>query len=209
VVSCGADKTLVLRQLVPKSGGGTERFSTERSFLSALEEGELIGNLEVRVGAIVTSKTPLFDLDTDGNGKHVLVACQDASVRVYNVSSGKHSKTLRNPALAAHGGTVPTIIKVTVDPSGYYVAVAATDKSITVFDYYKGDVVSTLVCSKTSNFIKNSYQNSGKKTKLFVVKLYSKKLLLNASKMKFNISTVCFLCLYDFWTYLYEIAIAL
>ena len=144
IVSCGADKTLVLRHLTPKNGA-SEKFSTERSFFSALEQGELVGNLEVVVNSIVTSKTPLFDLDTDANGKHVLVACQDACVRVYNVSSGKHSKTLRNPAMTQQGGSVPTIIKVTVDPSGYYVAVAATDKTITVFDYIKGDVVSTLV----------------------------------------------------------------
>jgi len=73
-----------------------------------------MGNLEARVNSTVTSKTPLFDLDTDTNGKHVLVACQDACVRVYNVSSGKHSKTLRNPALIQQGGTVPTVIKLTV-----------------------------------------------------------------------------------------------
>jgi len=103
------------------------------------------------VSSVVTSKTPLFDLELDPAGKHVLVACQDACVRVYNVSTGKHSKTLRsnNPNIV-----LGTIIKVTLDPSGYYVAVASTDKSITVFDYYKGDIVASLVRFSLRIFIK-------------------------------------------------------
>lgn len=137
VISCGADKNLVFRQLVCKG-------SDQRKTNDPLEilQADWTGDVEVHVTSVVTSKTPLFDLEYDSGGKHVLVACQDACVRVYNVSTGKHSKTLRsnNPNVV-----LGTIIKVTLDPSGYYVAVASTDKSITIFDYYKGDIVSTLV----------------------------------------------------------------
>lgn len=137
VISCGADKNLVFRQLMCKG-------SDQGSMADPLEmlKPDWSGDMEVHVTSVVTSKTPLFDLELDSGGKHVLVACQDACVRVYNVSTGKHSKTLRsnNPNVV-----LGTIIKVTVDPSGYYVATASTDKSITVFDYYKGDIVASLV----------------------------------------------------------------
>jgi len=135
VISCGADKNLVFRQLFPREKGSLVN-------ILGLLDGSYSGEVEVQVTNSVVSKTPLFDLEIDNGGKHVLVACQDACVRVYNLSTGKHSKTLRsnNPEVS-----IGTIIKVTLDPSGYYVAVASTDKSITVFDYYKGEVVANLV----------------------------------------------------------------
>ncbi|CAL8106915.1 unnamed protein product [Orchesella dallaii] len=137
LISCGADKNLVFRQIACKGNDqGTSADPLE------IMQADWSGEVEVHVTSVVSSKTPLFDLELDPGGKHVLVACQDACVRVYNVSTGKHSKTLRsnNPSIV-----LGTIIKVTLDPSGYYVAVASTDKSITVFDYYKGDIVASLV----------------------------------------------------------------
>lgn len=150
VISCGADKNLVFRQLICKG--------SEQADPLDLLQADYAGEVEVHVSSVVTSKTPLFDLELDSGGKHVLVACQDACVRVYNVLSGKHSKTLRsnNPNIV-----LATIIKVTVDPSGYYVAVASTDKSITVFDYYKGDIVASLVCSQAIS----TFQTNGRFSK--------------------------------------------
>ncbi|XP_035709964.1 mitogen-activated protein kinase-binding protein 1 isoform X1 [Folsomia candida] len=135
VVSCGADKSLVIRQMFPKD-------ANQVLDVSQLVEGKYDGEVDVRVSSVITSKTPLFDLEADIGGKHALVACQDACVRVYNIATGKHSKTLRSSVPDVNLGT---IIKVTLDPSGYYVAVASTDKSITIFDYYKGDVVASLL----------------------------------------------------------------
>jgi WD40 repeat protein len=137
VISCGADKNLVFRQLFPRDSA--ESLGAD---IMGLLDGSYSGEVEVQVNTIVASKTPLFDLEVDQGGKHVLVACQDACVRVYNLSTGKHSKTLRSTSSEVILGT---IIKVTLDPSGYYVATASTDKSITVFDYIKGDVVANLV----------------------------------------------------------------
>ncbi|CAG7784804.1 unnamed protein product [Allacma fusca] len=145
VISCGADKNLVFRQIVFKKNFINNADDlTERTFLKAAMHMDFSSNVEVQVNSVVTSKTPLFDLETDSSGKHVLVACQDASVRVYNVSSGKHSKTLRSVSNNSNAN-IGTIIKVTLDPSGYFVAVASTDKTITIFDYYKGDVVASLL----------------------------------------------------------------
>ena len=40
-------------------------------------------------------KTTLYDMEVDVSHKHVITACQDRNIRVYNVSSGKHSKTFK------------------------------------------------------------------------------------------------------------------
>jgi hypothetical protein len=34
-------------------------------------------------------------MESDQSQKHILTACQDRSVRVYNTSTGKHSKTFK------------------------------------------------------------------------------------------------------------------
>lgn len=40
-------------------------------------------------------KTTLYDMEVDSGQKHVLTACQDRNIRVYNVATGKHSKTFK------------------------------------------------------------------------------------------------------------------
>lgn len=40
-------------------------------------------------------KTTLYDMEVDSGQKHVLTACQDRNIRVYNVTTGKHSKTFK------------------------------------------------------------------------------------------------------------------
>lgn len=119
LVSCGADKNFILRQIQPKSRK-THEFSSVKTFLSAFQQGKTTIELDITVASTVTSKTPLFDLEIDTNGKHVLLACQDACIRVYNISNGKHSKTLRNSQNISDSQS--TFIKMAVDPSGYYVA---------------------------------------------------------------------------------------
>ena len=55
----------------------------------------------------VTGKTTLYDMELDLSRKHILTACQDRSIRVYNVSNGKHSKTFKGTL-----GEEGTLIKV-------------------------------------------------------------------------------------------------
>lgn len=40
-------------------------------------------------------KTTLYDMEVDSGQKHVLTACQDRNIRVYNVATGKHNKTFK------------------------------------------------------------------------------------------------------------------
>lgn len=66
VISCGADKNLVIRQMFLKD-------PTQAFDVSQLIEGKYEGEVDVKVSSLVTSKTPLFDLETDSGGKHALV----------------------------------------------------------------------------------------------------------------------------------------
>lgn len=55
----------------------------------------------------VAGKTTLYDMEVDCSQKHILTACQDRNIRVYNVNSGKHSKTFKGSM-----GEDGTLIKV-------------------------------------------------------------------------------------------------
>ena len=55
----------------------------------------------------VVGKTTLYDMEVDHSQRHILTACQDRNIRVYNVSNGKHSKTFKG-SIADDG----TLIKV-------------------------------------------------------------------------------------------------
>lgn len=37
-------------------------------------------------------------MEVDSNHKHVLTACQDRNIRVYNTQTGKHTKTFKGSA---------------------------------------------------------------------------------------------------------------
>jgi len=139
LASCGADKMIILRQVVPKRD-----FQENGNFLSALADGDFDDGLRVEVKISIPSKTPLFDVEVDNTGRHLLVACQDSCVRVYNVASGKQSRSLRTTSVDGPG-PISTIIKLRLDPTGAYLAVSGTDKTITVFDYLKGEVLATLL----------------------------------------------------------------
>ena len=55
------------------------------------------GNNQVQFarGHNIVGKTTFYDMESDQSQKHILTACQDRSVRVYNTSTGKHSKTFK------------------------------------------------------------------------------------------------------------------
>jgi len=55
------------------------------------------GNSQVQFsrGHNIVGKTTFYDMESDQSQKHILTACQDRSVRVYNTSTGKNSKTFK------------------------------------------------------------------------------------------------------------------
>ncbi|XP_050678210.1 mitogen-activated protein kinase-binding protein 1 isoform X3 [Leptidea sinapis] len=117
MVSCGADKTILFRQL---------RTTAEGGYLFAR-------------GQNVSGRTTLYDMEVDAGGRHVLTACQDRNVRVYSSSNGRHTKTFRGTT--AEDGT---LIKVALDTSGIYLATSCTDKILSVYDYYSGECMATM-----------------------------------------------------------------
>lgn len=118
MVSCGADKSLIFRQLQQANGTSSVQFSR---------------------GHNIVGKTTFYDMEADQSQKHILTACQDRSVRVYNTSTGKHSKTFKGST--SEDGT---LIKLCLDGSGLYVATSCTDKTLAVYDYYSGECMATM-----------------------------------------------------------------
>ncbi|KAG7295487.1 hypothetical protein JYU34_021683 [Plutella xylostella] len=117
MVSCGADKTILFRQL---------RTTQDGSYQFAR-------------GQNVSGRTTLYDMEVDAGGRHILTACQDRNVRVYSASNGRHTKTFRGTT--ADDGT---LIKVSLDSSGIYLATSCTDKVLSVYDYYSGECMATM-----------------------------------------------------------------
>ncbi|XP_025602508.2 uncharacterized protein LOC105683743 isoform X1 [Athalia rosae] len=118
MVSCGADKSIIFRQL-QGTPGGSPQFAR---------------------GHNAAGKTTLYDMEVDSSQKHVLTACQDRNIRVYNVATAKHSKTFKGSA-----GEDGSLIKVVLDASGIYVATSCTDKTLCVYDYYSGECMATML----------------------------------------------------------------
>ncbi|KAE8751323.1 hypothetical protein FOCC_FOCC001894 [Frankliniella occidentalis] len=119
MVSCGADKSIIFRQLTGSPGGNNIQFSR---------------------GHNAAGKTTLYDMEIDCGQKHILTACQDRNIRVYNVTNGKHSKTFKGSV-----GEDGSLIKVVLDPSGIFVATSCTDKTLCVYDYYSGECMATML----------------------------------------------------------------
>ncbi|XP_031332032.1 mitogen-activated protein kinase-binding protein 1 isoform X3 [Photinus pyralis] len=117
MVSCGADKSLIFRSLNDTSAG-IPQFVRDHN---------------------ATGKTTLYDMDVDSGQKHVLTACQDRNVRIYSVNTGKHTKIFKGST-----GDDGTLIKISLDRSGIYLATSCTDKSLSVYDYYTGECMATM-----------------------------------------------------------------
>ncbi|XP_077142146.1 WD repeat-containing protein 62 isoform X2 [Ranitomeya variabilis] len=115
MISCGADKSIYFRPA------------------HMLPDGVSF----VRLHHVV-EKTTLYDLDVDVTQKTAAVACQDKSVRLYNISSGKQEKALKS---SPSGGA---LLKVQMDPSGRFFATSCSNKNISIFDLQTGECVATM-----------------------------------------------------------------
>ncbi|XP_014663973.1 PREDICTED: mitogen-activated protein kinase-binding protein 1-like [Priapulus caudatus] len=84
----------------------------------------------------VFGKTTMYDLDIDPTSKHIVTACQDRNIRVYDIATGKQRKCYKGST-----GEDGALIKLSLDPSGLYIATSCSDKNICLFDYSSGECV--------------------------------------------------------------------
>ncbi|XP_055713007.1 uncharacterized protein LOC129807634 isoform X2 [Phlebotomus papatasi] len=84
-------------------------------------------------------KNTLYDMEVDSNCKHILTACQDRNIRVYGSKTSKHTKTFKG----SHSDE-GSLIKLTLDLSGIYIATSCTDKTLSVYDYYSNECMARM-----------------------------------------------------------------
>ncbi|XP_051951594.1 mitogen-activated protein kinase-binding protein 1-like [Xyrauchen texanus] len=116
LISCGADKSVYIRT-AHRTVRGTEFKRTHH----------------------VVRKTSLNDMDIDPTCKYAAVGCQDRSIRVLNVSSGKIKRSYKGSQ--TDDGS---LLKVQIDPSGLFVASSCSDKNISLFDFHTGECLAAV-----------------------------------------------------------------
>ncbi|XP_077096387.1 mitogen-activated protein kinase-binding protein 1-like [Siphateles boraxobius] len=116
IISCGADKSLYIR-----TAHRTVR-----------------GKAFKRTHHVVRKTTPT-DMDVDPTCKYAVVGCQDRSVRVINISSGKQKRSYKGSR--TEDGS---LLKVQMDPSGQYLATSCSNKNISLLDFRTGECVAAV-----------------------------------------------------------------
>ena len=118
LVSCGADRSIITR---------------------SVEAGESGGVRVTRTRHVVCTALP-HDLAVDTSGQ-VSVACQDRNVRVYSLAQANNKPRILKGSSSDDGN----LVKIVFDRSGSYFATSCTDKSIAVFDFQSGELISSLL----------------------------------------------------------------
>ncbi|CAL1528416.1 unnamed protein product [Lymnaea stagnalis] len=118
MISCGADKSILLRNAV------TVRTSPDFQF--QLEHN-------------IATKITLYDMVIDPTQKCLATACQDRNVRLYNIQTTKEKKCYRGSA-----GDEGILLRIHLDPSGSYAATSCTDKNVCILDFNTGELMATM-----------------------------------------------------------------
>ncbi|TPX54313.1 hypothetical protein CcCBS67573_g09587 [Chytriomyces confervae] len=98
-----------------------------------------------------TGRSTVFDIEMDpATGKHLLSVTQDRRLSLYNAGTGK---LLRSHVIdgssdkddASSTASPGGLLKIHLDPSGLYAAVAAADKCIRIVEVATGNVVASML----------------------------------------------------------------
>jgi WD40 repeat protein len=116
LMSCGADKSVMFRTLI-----------------TTLSEPKFV------MSHHVSTKATLYDMQIDATGKYAAVACQDRKVRIYNINSGKLTRSYK-ASLSDEG----TLIKIELDRSGLYAATSGSNKVLCLYDFYSGQCIASM-----------------------------------------------------------------
>lgn len=74
-------------------------------------------------------KTTLYDMEVDSGQKHVLTACQDRNIRVYNVATGKHNKTFKG-SVSDDGSLIKVVLGKIINNCSIIIVKNSLTKSI-------------------------------------------------------------------------------
>jgi len=74
-------------------------------------------------------KTTLYDMEVDSGQKHVLTACQDRNIRVYNVATGKHNKTFKG-SVSDDGSLIKVVLGKIINNCSIIIVKNSQTKSI-------------------------------------------------------------------------------
>ncbi|KAK3792309.1 hypothetical protein RRG08_007385 [Elysia crispata] len=115
MVSCGADKSILLRNAVTSP------------------------DLQFQLEHHLATKITLYDMVIDPTQKLLATACQDRNVRLYNIQTTKEKKCYRGSA-----GDEGVLLRIHLDPSGSYAATSCTDKNVCILDFNSGELLATM-----------------------------------------------------------------
>ncbi|KAF8568262.1 hypothetical protein P879_04027 [Paragonimus westermani] len=131
LISCGMDKSLLIRVLEPDETGLTARFSLEH---------HLVGRHSQLDAAFTPS---IYPSNVEGKSsqrkRYLAVACQDRRLRIYNVTTGRQVRCYRG-SFNEDG----CLVRCAIDPTGSIVATSGSDKQMNVFHLLSGESIATL-----------------------------------------------------------------
>ena len=125
LLSCGGDKRLVFRTLVPAPPTPNKKGSQVPPAGSTL-----------RANVSHTQSVPfgtVYDVCIDRTGRHALSAGQDTGLVVWDTATGSKKRRYNTEA----GCT----LRVRLDPTGMFAATTSSDKGVRIHDFHSGDIV--------------------------------------------------------------------
>lgn len=122
LVSCGADRKIVFRNGI-----------TVKQPILGKPKLEFVDDQQIE------GKTTFYDMEVDSESSCLMLACQDRMVRLFSVAQGRYQSGFPG-SMSDHG----TLIKIALDPSCTFLATSSTDKSISIFDYQRGERIASV-----------------------------------------------------------------
>lgn len=121
-------------------------------------------------------------------------------VRIYNARTGKQKK-----CYSGSSGTEGTLLRVELDPSGRYAATSCSDKNLSVYDFFAGELVASMSGHseispgiKFLNDLKHvvSVSVDGSVTLIYILRLrFSFLAYVMVNRMTETMEILCFCCI--------------
>eukprot|EP00428_Durinskia_dybowskii_P080178 CAMPEP_0170442950 /NCGR_PEP_ID=MMETSP0117_2-20130122/47712_1 /TAXON_ID=400756 /ORGANISM="Durinskia baltica, Strain CSIRO CS-38" /LENGTH=1362 /DNA_ID=CAMNT_0010703615 /DNA_START=33 /DNA_END=4119 /DNA_ORIENTATION=- len=114
--------------------------SDGRRFLSCGGDRKMVfsslnGPSITHMKSVTTPMGTINGLAVEASNKFAVSSGQDKRLNIWNVHTGKHMRAYRSEHVHSE------LYKSDIDPSGTYIATCAFDKTISVFDFFSGELV--------------------------------------------------------------------